>query len=121
MSLRPLHARHNSCRLPLTPTRQVDAIGGARHDDASGDSEVQRTMLEVRMGSNTELTTAFEGAGNRELSRHGELWVAGGLATLACLACLHRPCCCFAIAAAAATNRRSSTSWTALTPAATSR
>ena len=26
---------------------QVDAIGGARHDDASGDSEVQRTMLEI--------------------------------------------------------------------------
>lgn len=26
---------------------EVDAIGGARHDDASGDSEVQRTMLEI--------------------------------------------------------------------------
>jgi hypothetical protein len=30
------------------PTPQVDAIGGARHDDgAGGDNEVQRTMLEI--------------------------------------------------------------------------
>ena len=34
--------------LPTVHPMQVDAIGGARHDDASGDSEVQRTMLEVR-------------------------------------------------------------------------
>lgn len=36
--------------LPTVHPMQVDAIGGARHDDASGDSEVQRTMLEVRAG-----------------------------------------------------------------------
>lgn len=40
--MRPVPTR---CR--LHPCRQVDAIGGARHDDASGDSEVQRTMLEI--------------------------------------------------------------------------
>ena len=37
---------HNLHRLTPSPP-QVDAIGGARHDDASGDSEVQRTMLEI--------------------------------------------------------------------------
>ena len=40
----------NLCRATALPCClvQVDAIGGARHDDgAGGDNEVQRTMLEI--------------------------------------------------------------------------
>jgi SpoVK/Ycf46/Vps4 family AAA+-type ATPase len=41
----PFHTIPRSCM--SAHLLQVDAIGGARHDDASGDSEVQRTMLEI--------------------------------------------------------------------------
>jgi hypothetical protein len=48
---------------------QVDAIGGARHDDgAGGDNEVQRTMLEI-----VNQLDGFDSRGNIKVGAPGVL------------------------------------------------
>ena len=45
--VRELFAMARSKKACIIFFDEIDAIGGARGDDASGDNEVQRTMLEI--------------------------------------------------------------------------
>ena len=45
--VRELFAMARSKKACIVFFDEIDAIGGARGDDASGDNEVQRTMLEI--------------------------------------------------------------------------
>ena len=53
----------------------MDAIGGARHDDASGDSEVQRTMLEI-----VNQLDGFDARGNIKVGWLPGCWFLGVVA-----------------------------------------